>query len=109
VIVMGDLNVDGRAHDDEGRMAKRDKWGVWVCCCFPVREGCWLRVECSSRGPAGRGGQRQRRVQDHDGDLQAIGARQINGQAQEGTQPDSPQQWYHIVPLSGSRVVVGGC
>jgi endonuclease/exonuclease/phosphatase family metal-dependent hydrolase len=29
VIVMGDLNVDGRAHDDEGRMAKRDKWGVW--------------------------------------------------------------------------------
>jgi endonuclease/exonuclease/phosphatase family metal-dependent hydrolase len=29
VIVMGDLNVDGRAHDDETRMAKRDKWGAW--------------------------------------------------------------------------------
>ncbi len=30
VIVMGDLNVDGRAHDDETRMSKRDKWGAWV-------------------------------------------------------------------------------
>jgi endonuclease/exonuclease/phosphatase family metal-dependent hydrolase len=30
VVVMGDLNVDGRAHDDDdNRLAKREKWGVW--------------------------------------------------------------------------------
>ncbi len=26
---MGDLNVDGRAHDDKNRKETRDKWGAW--------------------------------------------------------------------------------
>lgn len=31
MILMGDLNVDGRAHDEEiVRINNRDKWGAWV-------------------------------------------------------------------------------